>query len=297
MNKASIIVAYKPNITSLNNLLKVVSNSTNCVILVNNGIDSDLYGIQFNSFANLRLITLNDNKGIATAQNIGITAAIESNADYVIFFDQDSDPTIDNVSFLFKCAKSISERYQFVACVGPSYFDLRRMIRVPFIRLQGLRLVSVQCSEYSSVIPVDHLISSGSVIAISVLKDLGGMRDDLFIDYVDLEWCERAISKGYQSFGICGAQINHMLGDQPINFMGTSYPARSPLRHYYMFRNAIWMYRQSYVRWNWKIVDGLRLFRKYVFYSLFARPRHVHFWMMTKGIFHGLIGRMGKYSG
>ena len=163
--------------------------------------------------------------------------------------------------------------------------------------MEGLSLVRSSCGSNADLVPVDHLIASGSVIPLKTLDAVGGMREELFIDYVDLEWCERAKSMGYQTYGVCAAKMEHALGDDPISFMGTAYPARSPLRHYYMFRNAIWMYRQNYVRWNWKVVDSLRLLRKYVFYTLFAKPRHIHFWMMTKGMWHGLIGKMGRYQG
>jgi rhamnosyltransferase len=71
----------------------------------------------------------------------------------------------------------------------------------------------------------------------------------------------------------------------------------TPLRHYYHFRNAVWLYRQNWVPRNWKWVDGYRLLLKYVFYSLFARPRVTHWRMMTLGIWHGLRGRAGCLEG
>jgi rhamnosyltransferase len=57
------------------------------------------------------------------------------------------------------------------------------------------------------------------------------------------------------------------------------------------------MYRQPWLPTHWKFADGWRLFLKYGFYTLFAKPRISHFRMMTLGILDGLRGRMGMFNG
>jgi rhamnosyltransferase len=56
------------------------------------------------------------------------------------------------------------------------------------------------------------------------------------------------------------------------------------------------MFRRSYVPLRWKVGDAYRLLLKYVFYSLFARPRFEHWRMMTLGIVHALINRSGRLA-
>lgn len=294
---AAVIVTYHPDRHKLTNLVRKSAAQLEQVLVVDNGsptpIEAWLEGIG----PNVALIELGDNLGIARAQNIGIDRARTLGLDYVVLFDQDSDPEPDTLPNLINALTGLLKQHKQVACVGPRYVDKRQNNPTPFIRVEGLSLVRTSCNSQADIVPVDHLIASGSVIPLQTLEVVGEMKEELFIDYVDLEWCERAKFMGYQTYGVCAAKMEHTLGDDPISFLGTAYPARSPLRHYYMFRNAVWMYRQSYVRWNWKVVDGLRLLRKYVFYTLFAKPRHVHFWMMTKGVWHGLIGKMGRYQG
>ncbi|WP_286202000.1 hypothetical protein [Ochrobactrum sp. SFR4] len=87
--------------------------------------------------------------------------------------------------------------------------------------------------------------------------------------------------------------MQHDLGDNPIIFFGRKIPVHSPLRHYYHFRNAVWLYKQNWLKTNWKIVDGIKLIRKFVFYSLFTQNRVDHIRMMLKGIWHGLTNKMG----
>ena len=292
---AGIVITFHPKQKTLIKLVNTLCTQLDHVLVVDNGspeMDLDW----FTGLTNIEVISLGDNFGIASAQNIGIKRAKDLDAKYVVLFDQDSDLDLETIPTLMAAISQLQADGKKVACVGPRYIDKRQNNPTPFIRIEGLRLVRESCKGFSDIVPVDHLIASGSIIPMTTLDAVGGMVEDLFIDYVDLEWCERAKFKGYQTYGVCASQMEHALGDEPISFMGTSYPARSPLRHYYMFRNAMWVYRQDYVRWNWKVVDGLRLLRKYVFYTLFAKPRSKHFWMMTKGMWHGLIGKMGKYS-
>ena len=292
---AGIVITFHPNQKTLIKLVNALCTQLDHVLVVDNG-SPEMVSDWFTGLTNVEVISLGDNFGIARAQNIGIKRAKELDAKYVALFDQDSDLVPNTIPALLAALSQLQADGKKVACVGPRYIDKRQNNPTPFIRIEGLCLVREACKELSDTVPVDHLIASGSIIPMITLDAVGGMVEDLFIDYVDLEWCERAKFKGYQTYGVCAAQMEHALGDEPISFMGTSYPARSPLRHYYMFRNAMWVYRQDYVRWNWKVVDGLRLLRKYVFYTLFAKPRSKHFRMMTKGMWHGLIGKMGKYS-
>lgn len=292
----AVIVTYCPNIIALERLLNLVNPQVEDIIVVDNG--SSAVALEFYNGRALEkehFIALSENHGIAVAQNIGITEACRTGASHVILFDQDSIPAEDMVSKLLKVAEVKTSQGKKVAAVGPRYLDERQVNPPPFIQVKGLRVERQPCLCSNSVADVDYLIASGCLIPVATLNDVGGMREELFIDYVDIEWGLRAKSKGFQSFGACGAFMRHELGDEPIEFFGKLIPVHSPLRHYYHFRNAVWMYRQPWLPLHWKLADGWRLVLKYGFYTLFARPQFSHFRMMTIGLWHGLIGRTGKY--
>ncbi len=181
-----------------------------------------------------------------------------------------------------------------VAAAGPRYLDERQNNPPPFIKVHGLRVTRCPCLNEGDVVEVDYLIASGSLIPMATLDAVGGMAEDLFIDYVDIEWGLRAASRGFQSYGVCAAAMEHDLGETPIRFLGRSLPLHSPLRHYYHFRNAVWLYINGDVPRNWKLADGWRLVLKYGFYTVFAVPRMAHFRMMSRGILDGLRGRLGS---
>lgn len=292
----AVIVTFHPDTKVLKALVNSVSSQVLRVLIVDNGSDAAHFAC-LEGCSNLECIQLGKNLGIAAAQNHGIERAKLLGASYVVLFDQDSNPDPSLLPILYSNLRRLEDGGQRVACVGPRYFDVRQNRPAPFIRIRGCRLERIYCDSTHEIVPVDHLIASGCMIPLSTIEQVGDMAEELFIDYVDLEWCERALVHGFQAYGVCSVTMAHALGDEPIVFMGQPRPARSPLRHYYMMRNAVWIYRQPWPRLGWKVADALRLLRKYVFYSIFAKPRMVHFRMMSQGLWDGLNNQMGPYRG
>ncbi|MEP7457176.1 glycosyltransferase family 2 protein [Phyllobacterium sp. SB3] len=290
----AIIVSYNPDLDGLKSLLGAVIPQVGKLLIIDNGSKDSLKSWLAALYPAVDLEDLGQNYGIAKAQNVGIAKAKVHGAGYVLLLDQDSIPAQDMVSALLSAAEAQLAKGNRLACVGPRYEDPRQKNPPPFIKVTGLRLERQICASADSILEVDYLISSGCLIPLSTLDSVGGMREELFIDYVDIEWGLRAKQMGYQSYGVCSAHMKHDLGDNPKLFLGRHIPVHSPLRHYYHFRNAIWLYRQQWLRLNWKMVDLARLARKFVFYSLITAPRAEHARMMTLGIWHGLTGKMGK---
>lgn len=294
----AVVVSYHPELDKLAGLLKALEPQVQGIVVVDNGSSHAVVDWLHTRRIPLplRVIPLGENLGIARAQNDGIRVAREDGADHVILFDQDSAPASDMVAKLLAVAKRQVAQGTKVAGVGPNYLDSRQDNPPPFIKVSGLRVHRQLCASPDAVVEVDYLIASGCLIPMSTIDEVGGMRDDFFIDYVDIEWGLRAKTLGFQTFGVCDAMMAHNLGDEPIEFFGKRYPLHSQLRHYYHFRNAVWMYRQGWLPIQWRLVDGWRLLLKFGFYTLFAKPRLQHLKMMTKGVVHGLIGRMGRLN-
>lgn len=294
---AAVVVTYQPELDTLSRLLAALAPQVSRTVIVDNGSATDLAGWLPASFRrDVTVVCLGDNRGIARAQNIGIAKAKDGGADYVVLSDQDSIPHEGMVAALVSAAEGLRAQGVRVACAGPRYFDPRHNNPPPFLRVEGLRLKRLGC-DGDSVVPVDYLVSSGCLIPLDVIAAVGPMREELFIDYVDIEWGLRARHLGYQSFGVCTARMTHSLGETPARWFSRRVPVHTPLRHYYHFRNAILLYRLPWLPLNWKLVDGTRLLLRYGFYALMTKPRRRHWRMMTLGIWHGLCNRSGPYQG
>lgn len=81
-----------------------------------------------------------------------------------------------------------------IGAIGPVFYDSRTGTKYPFILLKGMRAKKV-FPRGNVPLKVSFLINSGMLVPVSTLKDVGLMKEELFIDYVDIEWCLRAASK------------------------------------------------------------------------------------------------------
>jgi len=286
-----VIVSYNPDMDALRHLATAVAPQLDQLLVVDNGSRDD---VGLGDTMPAEVIRLADNYGIARAQNIGIEQARANGSDYVLLLDQDSVPASDMVVTLLTALSIKEAEGSKVACVGPRYTDSRKLDAAPFVRLEGLRLKRQACERPTAIIDVDFLIASGCLIPLSTIEVVGDMVEEMFIDYVDIEWGLRAQSKGYRSYGVCGALMEHALGDESIAFGKRHVPVHSPLRHYYHVRNAIWLCRQPWLTKRWRIVLLWRVACQFAFFSTMTAPRLQHARMMTVGLFHGIISRMGK---
>ena len=181
-----------------------------------------------------------------------------------------------------------------IAIFTPSYFNHVTNSFGLIINFKPFRLIRSQPDKQKNVIHPQYVITSGSFIPMSVFDDVGPMREELFIDFVDIEWCLRARAKGYEIVSFPKVEIAHHLGDSSVSFMGNNYPIHSPLRMYYYFRNAMYLYRLKEIDWNWRVVDAARNLFRFLFYMLFVKNRWTYFKYIIKGYYHGLIKKMGK---
>ena len=227
----AIIVTYHPEMVVLGALLDSVGSQVDHIIVIDNG-SSRISGELIQQYlpANGTFISKGYNSGMAEAINTGLSEARKLAASHVVLFDQDSLPDPDMVENLFSVMSIKEETGYKVAAVGPRYSDVKGQQASPFVKLDGMRLRRVDCNE-DEVVAVDHLISSGCLISMEALKEVGGMEESLFIDYVDTEWCLRAIYQGYALFGVCSAHMQHDLGDGFVDLFGRTITVRSSLRY------------------------------------------------------------------
>lgn len=232
------------------------------------------------------------NLGIATALNQGLERLIAEGCKYALLFDQDSEPTAELVRELVRVTDDCVGRREAIAVVGPAYEDARLRGVAPFVRFGYFKLKRIT-PKGNMPIDVDFLITSGSCINLACWNDVGRMDDSLFIDFVDTEWCIRARSRGYRVIGVPWVRMCHELGDEPIRPFGRSYPMHSPVRHYYLFRNAVALLKRRYVPWTWKSTELIKLPVRLLIYAFYAQDARAHLRMAFRGIRHGLTGRMG----
>jgi rhamnosyltransferase len=248
---------------------------------------------------NIQVVPFPENRGIAAAHNAGLRLASDAGAHHVLLLDQDSVPAADLVSSLLAARARIVGSGARVAAVGSSWFDDRSGRRGMFYRIRGGRIVGIPAPDGPQAVEVDFLISSGTLLYLPAVQEVGWMREDLFIDHVDTEWCLRAKVAGWRLFGAGGARIEHALGDDKKRvWLGRwrEVALHSPDRNYYEVRNTLLLLRTRGIPWSWRLAQWTRLAQLLGFYALIAPDRGQRLRRMSRGVRDGLAGRAGPLT-
>lgn len=292
----AIIVTFQPDVLKLINLLDAITLQVSYVVIVDNSSRIEvLEKFRDKVLNNTHWILLETNYGVAKAQNIGISWAIEQKATHVILLDQDSMPECNMVTHLHDALNSLAQRGELVSAIGPCYKDISGKF-AKFVKLSRWGFQYSYCDKLK-IIKTDFLISSGMLIPISSINVIGLMEEALFIDYIDTEWCLRAKSKGYETYGACDAIMTHTLGmtQQKVWFFyWRFFNSHDSFRYYYIFRNSCLLLQRGYTGFLWKYCEILRLTKLIFFLSLFHPKKIKTIWMILLGICHGLLLRTGS---
>jgi len=285
----AVVVTYNPCLEKVCALLDAVFTQVFKVIVVDNGShEVEKIRCLVNQFSDAEFIGLPSNMGIAYAQNVGIRLTYERKADYVLTLDQDSLPEPGMVKKLYAVFDQVqgSER---IAAVGPLLLDESTSLALPFFSYRNGRKQRITPTVGSEILNVECLVSSGTLLAMGAIVEVGLMREELFISYVDVEWCLRARSHGFQVLGCCAATMTHNLGERRLKIGRYLIPLHSPLRHYYVFRSGIYMQRLSHVSTTWKRADRRQLARSFILFSIVGLPKFQEITSMFRGLKDGLL--------
>lgn len=298
---AAIIVLFFPNDRLLERLLNSLINEVGIIYVIDNTPEAALDWLSYEWFLmkghNVVYKSLGDNYGIAKAQNVGIESAIASGCDYVILFDQDSAISKGMIKELLLAEQLLLSSSVSVGAIGPIYVDEKTGA---YQRIVGHSLFFIKKINVTPVdkfpINADYLISSGSLIRTSVLKSVGLMREDLFIDWVDIEWCLRATRLGFSHFAIPKATMFHSIGDSFVKVGDRSLNIHNDMRNYYIVRNACHLLLDSQVnnRWRANIFFKVPLF--VTFYTLTSEFKFKSFKRLLRACFDGFLGHLGRYN-
>ncbi|MGH8113712.1 MAG: glycosyltransferase family 2 protein [Rhodanobacteraceae bacterium] len=293
LSVCAVLVTYHPDLGVLATLLdRLVLQVGHVVLLDNASHELGLRGLCATHPA-VELLELPENQGLAAALNAGIVCArAREQTSHVLLMDQDSVPDTDMVRMLDAELESLGKDKK-VAAVGPRFRDPRESAEAPFVRIRFPFNRKLDCGGGCEAIRCDFLISSGCLIPLAVLDEVGGMDDALFIDNVDLDWCFRAAAAGYSLYGVCAAHLRHRLGDarQGVPGLPRGIVVHPPRRLFYMMRNRVLLYQREYTPKRWIAQDLPRLLAKLLIFSLLVSPRRANLRCMLAGLRAGIKGQ------
>ncbi|AIJ04918.1 glycosyl transferase family protein [Methanocaldococcus bathoardescens] len=175
----------------------------------------------------IEYIPNNKNLGIAKALNMGAKRAIEQGYKWLLTMDQDSKFKEGSFDKMLEFIKNNSENK--IGIISPFHLTISNL---------SLNFKN----EYEEVLTA---MTSGNLLNLKAYQEVGPFLEDLFIDYVDVEYCLRLNKYGYKVIVVNSSILIHKLGnirEIRIPLWKTLYPTNhNPLRRYYITRNRFYV--------------------------------------------------------
>jgi rhamnosyltransferase len=293
-----VIVTFNPKEDFLVHL-DALQEQVASVTIVDNG-STDYSKSMLNKLAEedkVDLLINETNLGVAKALNQGFHWAKERGFRWVLSMDQDSLPAKNMVKELLKTYDQYPHR-DIVAIVSPQVLDPQTSVNARYLHPRLKVFFQRLSCEDDWLDDISIVITSGALHDLKTYEIVGFFREDFFIDYVDTEYCLRAVSQGYKIVVACRAKLYHRLGNRrkvqigPLEFYPTFH---SPDRWYYIWRNRLPMIRTYGLRFpHWLLFDLMAGLYSLCRMLLFEDRRFLKVRASIRGVSHGLQGRMGK---
>ena len=274
---AVIIVLYNPDTNDIDNVRRIAQYNVGFV--VDNSLIPFMDG---ETIGKMSYICNKANIGIAEAQNVALREILKGDYEYVVFLDQDTRVAVDYpLQIAMEFSRIDNGR---LAVLGP------QVVNAATGGQYASAIHKYEISENGFSLR-KHIISSGSCMSINALKDVGLMWGELFIDYVDFEWCWRAASKGYQCGVTSHLQISHHVGQRELSIGKYKVIISAQQRYFYQYRNFIWLIQKKYVPLQWKCATCVKFLLRLVYFPILVNGGLKYWNNMIKGLKAGIWQR------
>ena len=269
------------------------------VIIVDNGSDIAtvrvLEDLTRESDGKTELIRNRSNLGVGAALNQGCRHAVSLGFDWVLLMDQDSVAAPAMVASLLNAWETHPDREK-VSIMAPRY-EAGEGVEARYYSFRGLWPKHRNFGPGIEYLEPTEAITSGSLVRTDTFGRIGYFSEELFIDFVDTEFCLRLAGAGFRIVVPRNAFLQHSLGKASIiNILGRTLLTLNhpPMRRYYISRNRLHLMKTYFSRFPSFFLFHLReAFIDLVRVILFEEDR----WEKTKyslrGIRDGICGRLG----
>lgn len=256
---AAVLTAYHPD-ERLAAVVDAALLTCTTVIVVDNTPADEVSAADKLADPRVRVVRSAGNVGVGGGLNTGLRE-LPQDAEAVLFLDQDSVLSEELVRGLVAHLED-----QKVAIAAPEPWDEANASH--YATFAGMR---------STVSDRDAVITSGMVVRKSAIEEVGGFREDFFMDYVDMDFCLRIRRTGARIVQDQSLRLPHSIGDRREHSLLFAkvpvihYPA---WRHYWIARNGLILIRENLRREPvWTVKTALYLIRWITVTVLFEPAR------------------------
>jgi rhamnosyltransferase len=294
---ASVIVTYFPDTFCFKHIERLTRLCA-LVIIMDNTPSSKK--IRFPVLPNLIVHKFAENIGLAKGLNKGIELAGAKGFENIFLFDQDSYVPESFFSEMLRFKSDVDGKLNHCAIYVPDFWDRNSESSARFPILSRFSVRHASCRSLRAYKKNTALIAitSGNLITYSAYRQIGHFNESYFIDFLDNEYCLRVHKLGFEIAVNCNIVLDHSIGKRSKHrlFGLTIKPNHhNAVRRYYVFRNGIRTaidYFRYYPSYSFLLVA--RFSHEILSILIYEDEKPKKIQAIGYGIYHGLIGRMGK---
>jgi rhamnosyltransferase len=267
------------------------------VLVVDNGSSDGTVGqVESLPIADLELMRLPRNVGVAKAYNLGLCRARQTGKEWLFLLDQDSICADGCPGLLLQTGMDLAREGGKVGGVCPTSRShlFPELVHYPLywssFKLEPVCSPAVVSSN--GPVAIDSCNSSGTLYRVEALTDIGGFNEDYFIDFVDHECHLRLRRAGWSLWWDRRAELYHRLGTRQKILKRGVWIEHAPYRYYYMARNMFDTHRRFGGPRSLFSLAGIILRHMYLLSRHGQNPQRSICWIL-KGLEHGILGKFG----
>lgn len=250
---AGVVTLYNPTDEDIQNINTYIDDIEKLYVIDNTEGQSNEERLPKNK--KIEYIFENENQGVAKALNIGAENALNEGYNWLLTLDQDTTFKKNVLNILKEhLEKQTSNK---IGILTP-WHNTKLIDKKPKKRI-----------DYPN-----DVMTSGNLINLDIWKKIGGFKEWLFIDGIDIEYCLNLRSNGYKIMRLNSVEIEHNLGDLFYKkiprhlYLCTNH---NYIRRYYIMRNYHYicdMYKDKYPSYCYSLISqrhnmiGVLLFEK-----------------------------------
>ena len=274
---AAVVVLYEPTDDEIENINTYI-NEIDILYVIDNSKSNNLSIMPNNNKINY--IFNNENIGVSKALNMAAKKAIENNYKWLLTMDQDTRFKCDTILDMKKAIENTNT--ENIGIITP-WHNTKLKIQKPKERI-----------DY----PIE-VMTSGNLVNLEIYQKIGGYKDWIFIDGVDIEYGLNLSSNGYKIMRLNYISIEHNLGNiKYVNFLWKKdilCTNHNCIRRYYMMRNYLYI-RDMYKSYNKEYVSKIaNQKRNLLIILLFEKDKYKKIRNSLRGYLDYKKGKKGKY--
>lgn len=245
----------------LESLLDLEYSNWECIVVDNGGPASNLQEI-CSAYEQVTFLRSEENLGFAGGNNLGYP---ECKGDYIFLINNDTEVPPDFLEPLLKFAAenpklgALSPLLQYYEPKGVVQYAGATPMNKVTLRNSGIGVGEKDEGQYHKAYQVPFTHGAAMMLPREVIEKVGLMREDYFLYYEELDWCERIRQAGYEIWFVGHSFLRHK--------ESVSTGVNSPLKTYYLNRNRLLFARRNYP-WYIRVIN-------YIYFSLIAVPKNL----------------------